>query len=253
MIEPKAYPTEIIIKGVVFKVILNGTSWSNQEKRNLCDAYKEWEEQCKKDHTLTLKTNVSELWCNVIPFKVGMLSTTENDDDKFLRLSGEASASSVYKKMFDSIKKAASDLRHFLSEDPREDEELDEDGPTGGGLEEDGQLDERSVAADLKANQKRERIQRRLETGKMSAEVKEIAEYYILIFPNSLTGVGIRSERDLTEGIGRKRDSNVLKKDTPNSDMSMDGSSSEGSGRETKAKVLKKLMQKSDDNHRSNK
>ena len=89
--------------------------------------------------------------------------------------------------------------------DGREEELPDVDGSTGGGLNEDGEEDERMVAADAAGAARELKSKSRYEAG-VDAETLKVINHFIGLFQQSVSGIGLMSENNLNSGAGSKRD-----------------------------------------------
>ena len=113
--------------------------------------------------------------------------------------------SSPYKSKWQDIRKKVSDFK-AAQPDGREEELPDSEGPTGGGLDENGIEDERmEKAGELERISAVKRNERYLE--KIDKESLTVIEFFIKTYPQSITGIGLMSENDLITGAGRKRES----------------------------------------------
>ena len=79
------------------------------------------------------------------------------------------------------------------------------EGPTGGGLNENGEEDERMVAADAAGAAREIKSKSRYEAG-VDAESLKVIKYFMDLFPQSVSGIGLMSENDLNTGTGSKRE-----------------------------------------------
>jgi hypothetical protein len=81
--------------------------------------------------------------------------------------------------------------------------------PTGGGDDENGNLDVRMEEAILKAKASKQKqtdlLKRKF--GSNYGSIMEIVQYWISLFPLAIAGVGIMSEKAMQSGAGRKRES----------------------------------------------
>ena len=89
--------------------------------------------------------------------------------------------------------------------DGREEELPDVEGPTGGGLNEDGAEDDRMVAA-AAAEIAREKKRNYRYVAEIEEESLKIIQYFMEIFPQSVLGVGLMTESELNTGTGSKRE-----------------------------------------------
>jgi hypothetical protein len=106
-------------------------------------------------------------------------------------------ANSPYQSKCLAIRKKVSDFK-AAQVDGREEELPDREGPTGGGLDENGIEDERSVkAAIADASRDSKRDNRYVTTG-IGDETMKIINHFIELFPESVSGIS---------GVGRKRES----------------------------------------------
>ena len=112
--------------------------------------------------------------------------------------------SSPYKAKWQDIRKKVSDYK-AAQPDGREEELPDIEGPTGGGCDENGIEDERmeraqkvEVALDMKRNDRY--------TGGVDRDSLTVIEYFMKVYPQSISGIGLMSEKDLVTGAGRKRE-----------------------------------------------
>jgi hypothetical protein len=126
----------------------------------------------------------------------------------------------------------------------REEEVQAAEMPTGGGDDENGNLDFRMEEAMMKAEASKQKqtdlLKRKF--GSNYGSTMEIVQYWISLFPLVIAGVGIMSERAMQSGAGRKRESSL------ESELSTD-SSDASEGRTTKKQVMASLSLKMEKQH----
>jgi hypothetical protein len=159
--------------------------------------YKNWEDEAAKSQNKKLLP-MTRLWLSVVPRKMGRLFGRVRAIPKNIL------SSSPYLSKWTTIKKKVSDYK-AAQVDGREEELPDIEGPTGAGVDENGDDDERMVEA---ADAMRARDVKRNEryVPGVDKESLLIIEHFIKLFPQSVSGVGIQSESDSTSGAGRKRE-----------------------------------------------
>ena len=112
--------------------------------------------------------------------------------------------SSPYKAKWQDIRKRVSDFK-AAQPDGREDELPDIEGPMGAGCDEYGIEDERMERSKI-AEQARDDKRNDQFTNGIDKESVAVIQHYIQLYPHSITGVGLMTERDLISGAGRKRE-----------------------------------------------
>jgi hypothetical protein len=102
-----------------------------------------------------------------------------------------ATANNILAK-WTAIRKKVSDYK-AAQVDGREEELPDREGPTGGGFDESGVEDERMVAADAAEVVRESKSNTRYVAG-VDEESMKIIQYFIELFPQSVTGIGLMTE-----------------------------------------------------------
>ena len=185
------------VNGVSFTVQTARSAWSTAEQIALITAYKNWEESSRTSQNKKL-CPISKLWLVHIPTLMGKsfgrVRVTPNN----------LLASSPYQSKWLAIRKKVSDFK-AAQVDGREEELPDIEGPTGGGVDENGVEDDRmvdaakvEVARDLKRNN-------RYVIADVDEESMKIIQHFIATFPESVSGIGLMTENEATSGAGRKR------------------------------------------------
>jgi hypothetical protein len=192
-------PSTIEINGVTFPVQLARSNWSVAEQLALITAYKSWDDSTKNSQCKKLMP-ISKIWLIHIPALMG------NSFGRVRVTPNNLLANSPYQSKWLAIRKKVSDFK-AAQVDGREEELPDREGPTGGGLDENGIEDERSVkAAIADASRDSKRDNRYVTTG-IDDETMKIINHFIELFPESVSGIGLMSESESTSGVGRKRES----------------------------------------------
>ena len=104
-------------------------------------------------------------------------------------------ASSPYQSKWLAIRKKVSDYK-AAQVDGREEELPDIEGPTGGGVTETGVPDDRMVAAAAAESARDTKRNTRYAAG-VDEESLKIIQYFMDIFPQSVSGIGLMSKSDL--------------------------------------------------------
>ena len=171
--------------------------WSTTEQMDLITSYKTWDDGTKLSQSKKL-IPISKLWLSHIPDlmgkKFGRVRATPNN----------LLASSPYQSKWIAIRRKVSDYK-TAQIDGREDELPDIEGPTGGGVDENGLDDPRMIAASAVAAVRDSKRNLRYIDG-VDEESMKIIKYFMDTFPQSVSGVGLMSESDLTSGAGSKRE-----------------------------------------------
>ena len=164
--------------------------------------YRSWEDGAKLSQNMKL-IPISKLWLihipNLMGKRFGRVRATPNN----------VLANSPYQSKWMGIRKKVSDYR-AAQVDGREEELPDVEGPTGGGLNENGAEDDRMVAA-AAAEIAREKKRNYRYVAGIEEESLKIIQYFMEIFPQSVSGVGLMTESELNIGTESKRDSVKLK------------------------------------------
>ena len=171
--------------------------WSTTEQLDLITSYKAWDDGAKLSQSKKLIL-ISKLWlvhiADLMGKKFGRVYATPNN---FL-------ASSPYQSKWIAIRRKVSDYK-AAQVDSREDELPDIEGPTGGGVDENGLDDPRMVAASAAVVVRDGKRNLRYADG-VDEECMKIIKHFMDTFPQSVSGVGLMSESDLTSGAGSKRE-----------------------------------------------
>ena len=171
--------------------------WSTTEQMDLITSYKIWDDGAKLSQSKKL-IPISKLWLlhipNLMGKKFGRVRATPNN----------LLASSPYQSKWLAIRKKVSNYK-AAQVDGREDEQPDIEGPTGGGVDENGLDDPRMIAASAVAAVRDSKRNLRYIDG-VDEESMKIIKYFMDTFPQSVSGVGLMSENDLTSGAGSKRE-----------------------------------------------
>jgi hypothetical protein len=191
--------------GVKYPVIPAGSVWSEDEKMAFVSVYADWELQ-KSASDVKRSMSQQRQWCLVIPglmaLKFGKIRHTPGGGEDELGLV----SNSPYKSQLGNIKADVSDYKYLNTPDSPEEERAAKEGPSGGGADEYGNVDERMERQEEEEEQKEKRKKERLlkKFGASYDSVVRVVEYYMEKFPQSIAGMGVRSERSMMSGDGRK-------------------------------------------------
>ena len=195
--EPSVEISTVELKGKKYSVQPARTNWTVAEQISLINCYKKWEVICEKSQDKKLM-QVSKMWLTEIPSPMG------KEYGKVRLTPSNSLGSSPYKAKWQDIRKKVSDYK-AAQPDGREEELPDIEGPTGGGCDENGIEDERmeraekvEVALDMKRNDRY--------TGGVDRDSLTVIEHFMKLYPQSISGIGLMSEKDLVTGAGRKRE-----------------------------------------------
>ena len=185
------------LKGRKYSVQLTRSNWTVAEQICLINCYRKWEQICEKSQDKKL-IQISKMWLIEIPALMG------KDFGKVRLTPSNSLGSSPYKAKWQDIRKKVSDYK-AAQPDGREEEVPDVEGPTGGGCDENGKEDERTESSDI-AEATREKRRNERYTKGIDKDTLFVVEHYIKMYPQSITGVGLMTERELVSGAGQKRD-----------------------------------------------
>ena len=180
-----------------YSVQLTRSNWTVAEQICLINCYRKWEQICEKSQDKKL-IQISKMWLIEIPALMG------KDFGKVRLTPSNSLGSSPYKAKWQDIRKKVSDYK-AAQPDGREEEVPDVEGPTGGGCDENGKEDERTKSSDI-AEATREKRRNERYTKGIDKDTLFVVEHYIKMYPQSITGVGLMTERELVSGAGQKRD-----------------------------------------------
>lgn len=197
--DAKSEPQILIeVNGVSFPVQTARSAWSTVEQISLVTAFKDWDDSTRMSQNKKL-CPISKLWLVHIPTLMGKsfgrVRATPNN----------LLASSPYQSKWDAIRKKVSDYK-AAQIDGREEELPDIEGPTGGGVDENGVEDDRMVkAAHVEAVRDHKRNNRYV-VADVDEESMKIIQHFMTTFPESVSGIGLMTETEATSGAGRKRE-----------------------------------------------
>lgn len=193
----KVTETTIIIGDVTFPLQTARTVWTTKEQMDLIWCYRSWEDGAKLSQNKKL-IPINKLWLTHIPNlmgkRFGRVRATPNN----------VLANSPYQSKWLGIRQKVSDYK-AAQVDGREEELPDIEGPTGGGLNEDGVEDDRMIAAAAAETAKDKKRNSRYVAG-IEEESLKIIQYFIETFPQSVSGIGLVTESELSTGAGSKRE-----------------------------------------------
>ena len=129
--------TFVELKGKKHAVQPSRSNWSIEEQICLIKCYKKREVSCEKSQDKKL-IQITKMWLVEIPSLMG------NDFGRVRLTPSNSMGSSPYKSKWQDIRKKVSDFK-AAQPDGREEELPDSEGPTGGGLDENG-IEDESVA-----------------------------------------------------------------------------------------------------------
>ena len=135
---------------------------------------------------------ISELWLTHIPHLMGKgfgrVRATPNN----------VLANSPYQFKWMGIRKKVSDYK-AAQVDVREEELPDIEGPTGGGLNEDGVDDDRMIASAAAETAREMKRNSRYVAG-IDEESLKIIQHFMEVFPQSVSGIGLMTESEMNSG-----------------------------------------------------
>ena len=114
-------------------------------------------------------------------------------------------ANSPYQAKWLAIRKKVSDYK-AAQVDGREEELPDREGPTGGGIDENGKEDERMAKASIAEASRDSKRNGRYVTSGVDEDSMKIISHFLETFPESISGIGVMTEVESTSGVGRKRE-----------------------------------------------
>ena len=113
-------------------------------------------------------------------------------------------ANSPYQSKWMGIRKKVNDYK-AAQVDGREEELPNIEGPTGGGLNEDGVDDDRMIASAAAETAREMKRNSRYVAG-IDEESLKIIQYFMEVFPRSVSGIGLMTESEMNCGTGSKRE-----------------------------------------------
>ena len=186
--------TTIAIGDVTFPLQTARTVWTTKEQLDLIWCYRSWEDGAKLSQNKKL-IPISKLWLTHIPHlmgkRFGRERTTPNN----------VLANSPYQSKW--MGKKVSDYK-AAQVDGREEELPDIEGPTGGGLNEDGVDDDRMIASAAAETAREMKRNSRYVAG-IDEESLKIIQYFMEVFPQSVSGIGLMTESEMNFRTGSKK------------------------------------------------
>lgn len=189
--------TTIAIGDVTFPLQTARTVWTTKEQLDLIWCYRSWKDGAKLSQNKKL-IPISKLWLTHIPHlmgkRFGRVRATPNN----------ALAISPYQSKWMGIRRKVSDYK-AAQVDGREEELPDIEGPAGGGLNEDGVDDDRMIAPAAAETAREMKRNSRYVAG-IDEESLKIIQYFMKVFPQSVSGIGLMTESVMNFGTGSKRE-----------------------------------------------
>ena len=182
------------LKGRKYSVQLVRSNWTVAEQICFINCYKKWEQISIKSQDKKL-TQIIKMWLIEIPVLSG------KGFCKVRLRPSNALGSPPYKAKWQDIRKKVGDYK-AAQPDGREVELPDVERPTGGGCDENGNEDERMESAD-KAEIEREKKCNDRYVEVVDKDTLVVVEHCMKTYSQSVTKIGLMTERELISGVGR--------------------------------------------------